>query len=136
MSALEIRTDKGINPQVLTPHLADVIGEGFQGMGHTGEAVIIYTAEPLTSEQDQQIRALIDAHDPNEKTPAQEQRAIVEQARADVESEDFSTLTAAIGTSNLDAGTKAALTKIVNLIQSLAIAGGYINPADVIEKAR
>lgn len=125
MNAFEIQTDHTLNPSLLGEQIGALLGEAFQGMATNDAGVIVYTADALTAEQQQQITALVEAHDAAEKTPAQQAEEAREAARSQIEGEDFDTLKDAVNVSNLDAGTKAALGKLIDLIQALAIAGGY-----------
>jgi hypothetical protein len=130
MTQLDVPHDGDINLSLLSEQLGALLRETFQGFNAYENGVIVYTADELDAELAAQVTALIAAHDPTEKTAAQleeeAREAAREAARTTISGADFDALRADVAESELDAGTKAALTSLVDIVQALTIIGGHI----------
>lgn len=133
MTQLDVQHDGDINLSLLSEQLGALLGESFQGFNAYEGGVIVYTANELDAELAAQVTALIEGHAPTEKTAAQleeeAREAAREAARATISGADFDALKAGVAESELDAGTKAALTSLVDIVQALAVTGGHIGAA-------
>ena len=120
----EITIEKLVNVPALNARLRERLAERIAGISFDGKRVTLHLADAASKADEDAARAEVEAHDPAIKTEDQTRAVLAEAAKAELLTNDFRALKAAIENASTLAALKPILLAMLMLMWKLALAQG------------
>lgn len=120
----EITIEKLVNVPALNARLRERLADRIYGISYDGKRVTLHLADAASRADEDAARAEVEAHDPTIKTEDQTRAVLAETAKAELLTNDFRSLKAAIENANTLAAIRPILLAMLLLMWKLALAQG------------